>query len=539
MPIAAADKWEQIALLAEGNLAEVPYPTLLLAFSRVGRTGVLELRRKPVEKRIVFAAGVPVDCRSNLVHETFGRFLVGAGKLSNEELAVSLSESLSREVPLGEVLLERGTIDAGELYKLLQQCLARKLLDGFTWREGTFRLSDEDAAADSTLKVKVPQLILTGVLKLTPLEEVTRGIRPFFAEALALHDSSVVGEDELQVRGPAADVIAALREKPLRMDELAVKLPQLPANDLGRVVYALSLLELVAPASRVAPKRAQAATAPATTPAPRTEPASAPPSATRAAASSTAPPSDSGTFAIESPAPATASAEIEQARNRILQAYLAYRRRDAFELFRLSESASTAEIEEAWLRYAKAYAPWPLAGHASADLIDKARALFLAGSDAYAELRDGERRAMLVHRRQLALAQRANQPRGTGIHTDLLDPEAQFKKGMELLAANQEKKALELLQYAADLDAQNPVYRAEAAMCRFRVHGDATKPLEELDEAVRADPRCGLAWYYLGVIQSKSGRPVEAEESLRKAIRLMAPDRRPIDALKELTAKKR
>lgn len=538
MPIAAADKWEQIALLAEGNLAEVSYPTLLLAFSRVGRTGVLELRRKPVEKRIVFAAGVPVDCRSNLVHETFGRFLVGAGKLSNEELAVSLSESLSREVPLGEVLLERGTIDAGELYKLLQQCLARKLLDGFTWREGTFRLSDEDAAADSTLKVKVPQLILTGVLKLTPLEEVTRGIRPLFAEALALHESSLVGEEELQVRGPAADVIAALREKPLRMDELAVKLPQLPANDLGRVVYALSLLELVAPASRVPVKRPVGAPAPAATPTSRVEPTSAPLSATRAAAPSAATANDSGTFPVEGLAVPT-SAELEQARNRILQAYLSYRRRDAFELLALRESASTPEIEEAWLRYAKLYAPWPLEEHAPADLIDKARALFLAGSDAYAELRDGERRAMLVHRRQLALAQRANQPRGTGIHTDLLDPEAQFKKGMELLAAHQEKKALELLQYAADLDAQNPVYRAEAAMCRFRLHGDASKPLEELDEAVRADPRCGLAWYYLGVIQGKSARPVEAEESLRKAIRLMAPDRRPIDALKELTAKKR
>ncbi len=146
---------------------------------------------------------------------------------------------------------------------------------------------------------------------------------------------------------------------------------------------------------------------------------------------------------------------------------------------------------------------------------------------------------MLVHRRQLALAQRANQPRGTAIQTDLLDPEAQFKKGTELLAAGQEKKALELLQYAADLDAQNPVYRAEAAMCRFRVHGDAGKPLEELDEAVRIDPRCGLAWYYMGVIQGQSARPAEAEESLRKAIRLMAPDRRPIEALKELTAKKR
>jgi hypothetical protein len=43
----------------------------------------------------------------------------------------------------------------------------------------------------------------------------------------------------------------------------------------------------------------------------------------------------------------------------------------------------------------------------------------------------------------------------------------------------------------------------------------------------------------MGTIQGHAGQRAEAEESLRKAIKLMAPDRRPIDALKELTAKKR
>src|SRR6185436_15731144 len=173
------------------------------------------------------------------------------------------------------------------------------------------RLSDEAAAADATLKVKVPQLILTGVLKLTPLEEVTRGIRPLFSEALALHDSSLVAEDELQVRGPAAEVLGALREKPLRMDELAVRLPQLPANDLGRVVYALSLLDLVGPVGRAPAKRAVPAPAPAAAAAPRPEPGGAAPVA-RVAASSTAA-SDSGAFPIEASA-APASAELERAR---------------------------------------------------------------------------------------------------------------------------------------------------------------------------------------------------------------------------------
>jgi tetratricopeptide (TPR) repeat protein len=516
MAIAATDKWEQIALLAEGQLAEVSYALLLLALSRVGRTGVLELHRKPVEKRIFFAGGVPVDCRSNLVNETFSRFLVAQGKIGEEEMRVALADSLSREIPIGEVLLETKKLDAAELYKLLQQCLARKLLDGFTWREGTFRLSDEASDVDSTLKVKVPQLILTGVLKLTPLDEVTRGIRPFFAEPMALHPAPPVGEDELQLRGPAADVVAALRERPLRMDELAARLPQLPANDLGRVLYALSLLELVAPASKVAASRK-----------------AAPPPAPRADETVR-------TIAVARPVGVKLSdAELERARNRILQAYLSYRRRDAFDLLGVRESAGSGEVEEGWIRFAQLYAPWPLEGVEAPDIVEKARVLFLAGTEAYNELRDGERRAMLVHRRQLALAQRANQPRTTGIQTDLLDPETQFKKGMELRAAGHDRKALELLQYAADLDAQNPIYRAETAMCRFDAVGQAGKALEELDEAVRADPRCGLAWFYMGVIQGKEGRQAEAEESLRRAIKLMAPDRRPIDALKELTAKKR
>ncbi|HEV8629319.1 MAG TPA: DUF4388 domain-containing protein [Thermoanaerobaculia bacterium] len=524
----ASEKWEQIALLPEGQLAEVPYPVLLLALSRVGRSGVLELHRKPVEKRIFFAEGVPVDCRSNLVHETFGRFLVGAGKLSEEDFRTALNDSLAREVPLGEVLLERGALDAGELYKLLQQCLARKLLDGFTWREGTFKLSGEAAEVDSTLRVKVPQLILTGVLKLTPLDEVTRGIRPYFTEAVARHAAPAVAEEELQLRGPAAEVLAAVHEKPLRMDELATRLPQLPANDLGRVVYALSLLELVVPASKVAARPAARPVAP---------PASAQPASAAAERDEVM-----MTRPISRPTGAAAqlsAGELDKARNRILSAFLSYRRKDAFDLLGVQENATTEGVEEGWLRFAQLFAPWPLELQAPPDLVEKARALFLAGSEAYVELRDGESRARLAHNRQAARAQRANQPRATGIQTDLLDPEAQFEKGMEMLAQGHDRKALEFLQYAADLDAQNAVYRAEAAWCRFRVLGARDQSLQDLDEAVRADPRCGLAWYYMGMIQGQSGRAAEGEESLRKAIKLMAPDRRPIDALKELTTKKR
>jgi tetratricopeptide (TPR) repeat protein len=520
----ATSRWDEIAALPEGELKEISYPMLLVAMARSGRTGVVEMHRRPVEKRIFFEQGSPVDCRSNLVHETFGRFLVGAGKLSEEAFRATLADSAARDLPLGEVLLERELLDAAELYKLLQQCLAKKLLDGFTWREGTFHNAEDSGEAHpSPLKVRVPQLILTGVLKLTPMDEVTRGIRPLFTEPLAVNPSPPVGEDEVQLRGPAADLMGAFGGKPLRMDELAMRLPQLPGNDLGRVIYALSLLELVVPASRIA--------------------------TVRAAPVSVAPKPDETLMTRPLERPTTvpapvADADLDKAKNRVLQAYLSYRRKDACELLEVAETASLAEVEDAFVRFAQRHAPWPLEGPAPADVVEKARSVFLAGADAYGELRDPERRNQLLIRRRLQREQKAKaqqlQPSAQRIQTDLLDPEAQFKKGMEMLAAGQDKKALELLQYAADLDAQNAVYRAEAAWCRYRVTASRDRSLEDLDEAVRADPRCGLAYYYMGLIQGQEGRIGEAEESLRRAIKLMSPDRRPIDALKDLTtAKKR
>src|SRR4029077_17727750 len=104
----------------------------------------------------------------NLAHETLGRYMVLEGKLSEEDFTASLSKSAARGVPLGEVLLEGGLVTAVELFRILQQNLAKKLLDLFTWNEGELRRLDEPPQAASSLKVKVRQLILTGVPRFPP-----------------------------------------------------------------------------------------------------------------------------------------------------------------------------------------------------------------------------------------------------------------------------------------------------------------------------------------------------------------------------------
>ena len=166
--IPRGEQWEEIAGVSGGDLAVTSYAVLLAAMARSSRTGVLRLVRKPITKQIQLVGGRPIECRSNLAHETFGRFLLAEGLLSEEGHNGALSESLASGIPLGEVLIARRLLTPQDVYRNLQKNLARRLLDGFTWERGEFEIDDDGEAPDVTVKINAPQLILTGVVKLTP-----------------------------------------------------------------------------------------------------------------------------------------------------------------------------------------------------------------------------------------------------------------------------------------------------------------------------------------------------------------------------------
>ena len=209
----------------------------------------------------------------------------------------------------------------------------------------------------------------------------------------------------------------------------------------------------------------------------------------------------------------------------------------------MPEGATTGAIAERYLEFARRFAPWQLATPDLAPLVEKARDLFVAGARAYAELADTEQRNTLLFRRKTLREERARRPpQDFAIKTDLLDPEVQYRKGKALMDAGKYREAVLLLEFAADCDPRNGLYRAELAWSRY-LASPATagkQALADLDEAMRIDPRCGLATFYAGQINAELGNRAEAERHLQRAIKLMAPDRRPIEALKALqVAKKR
>lgn len=520
--IPTPEQLDAIAQMEAGTLQEVPIAPLLLAQAVHRRTGVLEIRRRQVWKRIAFDHGVPVDCRSNLAHETLGRYMVNEGRLSEEDFTASLGRSASRGVPLGEELLERGLVTPDDLFKILQANLAKKLLDLFTWREGEFQTDGDLPATASSLKIKVPQLILTGVTKLAPQEEVDMSVGPLVGQRLCLHPAPPIPLDEIRLSQRQAQLVEACRPG-RRMGEIA-EATGLSVDEISRLLYALMVLGLIVPESRM-PRDVLSSSGSFRAPLLKTPPPQ--PAATQQVPVPTLTPLDPG--------------ETERRRNDVIQAYLVYRRQDAFDLLGVPEEATLAVVHQKFLELARRFAPWSFQTPELSGVEDKAQDLFLAGAQAYGELTDVEKRNTLLFRRKTLREERARKVHTTHqIKTDLLDSEAQFKKGKAALEAGRPKEALMLLEFASDCDPQNSLYAAELAWCRF-LHSSAAAPkaIRELQETLRRDPNCGLAAYYAGEIERQVGNHAEAEEHLRRAIKLMSPDRRPIDALKSLSTERR
>ena len=578
----------EIAGLPTVRLADTPFPLLLVAHHAAESTGMLVARRGPIEKRVVLDHGVPVECRSNLAHETFSRFLAAAGRLTPEEANAVLARSVASGVLFGEALVAEGRMETVELHRLLQQSLARKLFDLFTWRDGEVAFESGAFATAAALKVKVQRLVLTGVERFVPQETIDAALGPIASSLLARHPEAAVLAGELRPTERERALLASL-EQPRRLEEL-LPIAGLPREELSRQIWGLALLGLVIPADRLPglAGRSEPPTAAGPLPAPPpTHPAplasTAPVAPVTAAAplpaTPPAPEPPSSPPAPFAPAIAPSSEAPAKVRERVAEAFGKLRGQDPFDLLCAADATNVDEIRERYFAFARLFAPWQFESPELRSAAPAAEELFAAGALAFARLSDAkEREALRAARRahqgpaapkpgmpEKATAPPALRPaaaaaapplsgpgathRSAGptpasfrIETDLLDPEVQWKKGRALKEAQRWSQALQQFEFAADCDAQNGAYRAEAAHCRFLLAPTsmAAKALEELKEAQRIDPEAVTPYLYAGEVAAQLGRFDEAETHLRAAAKRLGPaDRRALDALRDLAKKRK
>ncbi len=530
------------------RFSETPFPLQLIAHQAAASNGLLIARRGPIEKRVVLDGGVPVECRSNLAHETFSRFLAAAGRLTDEQANATLSRSVARGVLLGEILLEEGRMDAAELQRLLQQSLARKLFDLFTWRDGEASYESGAFATPAALKVKVARLVLTGIERFVPQETIDAAVAPQAGALLVRHPDAARLAEELRPTPRERALLAAL-DSPRRLEEL-LPIAELPLDELSRQIWGLALLGLVHPADRLTGSRSATA---AGDPLPQAD--IAPPAPAPAAPDAAARPSPAAPKAAD-------AGQAARLREEVAVAFARLREQDPFELLQATDATTVDEIRTRYFAFARRFAPWQFDTPELASAAAAAEELFAAGALAFARLSDARERESLRARR--AAPAPAPRPAATAppplsgagathrtagpvpasfrIETDLLDPELQYKKGRAFKEAQRWSQAVQQFDFAADCDPQNGAYRAEAAHCRFLLAPGTfgARALDELKQAQRIDPEAITPYLYAGEIAAQLGRFDEAEGYLRAAAKRLGPsDRRALDALRELARKRK
>lgn len=529
----------------DGNLAETPFAQLLLALSVHGQNALLELRRSALFKRIVFDAGAPVDCTSNIATETIGRYLVAVGKLSESDYPVLLATAANRGVPLEELLLERQLITSADLSRVLQQNLGRKLLDAFNWRNGTYRISSDVPAVDTTLRVKVPQLIFTGLTKFESQDTIDETVGAATATRFVRAGEPLFPVDDLRFTADQTKIVNALR-RAVTLDELAAS-TGVPEEDVSRILYAMLFMG-VAGVDEQAPARSPMRGLELELDAPDT-------------------PLQQDVFALDEPAAATPAVlpasppffgRRKTSGDEVLRAFVSFKRKDAFDLLDVPEDASPGVIVRAYLSFAETFAPSQFDERDPDGVRDKAQQMFLAAAKAYADLSDDDRRASVIERRRkqkgdetlrrrdaaaaasIAAAAAAAPPPPPPREPEpaaLIDPEALYREGRALADAGKLREALGRFEMAADCDAQNGTYAAELAYCRFQLLiTTANNALKSLKNVMRIDPNCGAAYLFTGKVHAALGNKLEAEGYLRRAISMMRGDRRPHEALRALAS---
>ena len=108
------------------------------------KTGTLVVRGIPGEKRIYFNNGRVTSSSSTLEREHLGRFLVGFGFITEEELIRALEVQQESRILLGKILVMIGAIKEEELADLVRLKAAETIYDMFLWTEGSFAFIDGD-----------------------------------------------------------------------------------------------------------------------------------------------------------------------------------------------------------------------------------------------------------------------------------------------------------------------------------------------------------------------------------------------------------
>ncbi|MBS2030956.1 MAG: response regulator [Deltaproteobacteria bacterium] len=211
------------------------------------------------------------------------------------------------------------------------------------------------------------------------------------------------------------------------------------------------------------------------------------------------------------------SAEERALRERLAAATVALKKKDYFQMLGVAPNASADAIKQAYFVLAKEYHPDRVYRSASAEVRNLANEIYQLLSTAYETLKDPEERERYVS--DLA----------KGIKKDVSDEvskilaaEGKFQRGEELLRKRQYSAAHDAFQEAVGLYDQEGEFHAFLGWTLFQTDPRnpdvARRAMDDIERAIRLNPKVDKSYLFLGYIHKATGRPDKAEQQFERAI---------------------
>lgn len=211
------------------------------------------------------------------------------------------------------------------------------------------------------------------------------------------------------------------------------------------------------------------------------------------------------------------SAEERALREKLAAAVVSARKKDYFQLLGVAPSAGVDEIKQAYFALAKEYHPDRVYRSASAEVRNLANDIYQLISTAYDTLKDPEERERYV----ADLAKGIKKDVSDEV-SKILAAEGKFQRGEELLRKRLYKDAHEAFKEAVELYDQEGEFHAFLGWSLFQTdprNATVTQDaMDELERAIRLNPKVDKSYLFLGYIFKASGRPDKAEQQFERAI---------------------
>ncbi len=184
----------------QGELQEMPIPKLLYILFSQRKNGILTLVKEKLKKRIYIRNGEPTFVESNLVQECLGKVLVRKGKLTEEQCNESLRMMQSQKSRQGRILINMGLLTPTELDEALKDQALERILEIFTWTEGSYRLQPPRAETPNltTLSLSLPQILLRGVRSGFPEAIIREEIGPYSERSIRIKNNPLLKFDDFR-----------------------------------------------------------------------------------------------------------------------------------------------------------------------------------------------------------------------------------------------------------------------------------------------------------------------------------------------------